>query len=133
MSYNLRGCLYGRGSNPLGMASPTKRTGFHLAFTWVKPALQPGLARLAESPGLTTYIFPRTPESDCCVQVFILYPTHKQIACEMKSADQDNFCRVQWRSHAIGQAGARAPATWICALVITLQLTFAVLYSKHSL
>ena len=38
----------------------------------------PGLARLAESPGLTTFIFPQNPESDFCVQVFILYPTHKQ-------------------------------------------------------
>ena len=50
-------------------ASPTKSAGFHLAFTWEKPALL---------PGLTTFIFPRNPESDICVQVFILYPTHKQ-------------------------------------------------------
>ena len=39
---------------------------------WEKSALLPGLARLAESPGLTTFIFPRNPESDICVQVFIL-------------------------------------------------------------
>ena len=52
--------------------------GFHRAFTWGKPILLPGLARLAESPGLTTFIFQRNPESDICVQVFILYPTHKE-------------------------------------------------------
>ena len=40
--------------------------------TWEKPALLPGLARLVESPGLTTFIFRRNPESDICVQVFIL-------------------------------------------------------------
>ena len=38
----------------------------------------PGWLCLAESSGLTTFIFPRNPESDTCVQVFILYPTHKQ-------------------------------------------------------
>ena len=79
-------------------ASPTKRAGFHLAFTWEKLALLPGLARLAESLGLTTFIFPRNLESDICVQVFILYATHKQTACEMKSylknTGQDNLCRV---------------------------------------
>ena len=32
----------------------------------------------------------------------------------------------------LGHAGARAPAVQICALAITLQLTF-VLYSKHRL
>ena len=77
----LRGCLHGEGQGqpyPLGTASPTKRAGFHLAFTWEKLALLPGLARLAKSPGLTTLIFPRNPEPDICVQVFILYPTHKQ-------------------------------------------------------
>ena len=57
---------------------PTKRDGFHLAFTWEKLALLPGLARLAEPLGLTTFIFPRNSESDICVQVFILYPRHKQ-------------------------------------------------------
>ena len=67
-----RGCLRGGGPALL------KRVGFHLAFTWEKLALLPGLARLAESPGLTTFIFPRNPESDICVQVFILQPTHKQ-------------------------------------------------------
>ena len=42
-------------------------------------ARAPSLNRaLAESPGLTTFIFLRNPESDICVQVFILYPTHKQ-------------------------------------------------------
>ena len=55
---------------------PSKRDGivkllFQLAFTWEKPALLPGLTPLAESPGLTTYISPRNPESDICVQVFI--------------------------------------------------------------
>ena len=44
----------------------------HLPFTWEKPAPLPGLARLAESPGLTTFIFRRNRESDICVQVFIL-------------------------------------------------------------
>ena len=39
-------------------ASASKRAGFNIAFTWEKPALLPGLARLAESPGLTTFIFP---------------------------------------------------------------------------
>ena len=65
-------------ASPLGRASPSKRAGFHLAFTWEKPALPPGLARLAESPGLIIFIYPRNLESDICVQVFILYPTHKQ-------------------------------------------------------
>ena len=55
------------------------RAAFHLVFTCMeKLALLPGLACLAESLGLTTFIFPRNPESDICVQVFILYPTHKQ-------------------------------------------------------
>ena len=67
----LKCCLW---ASPLGRTSPTKRAGFHLAFTWEKLAPLPGLARLAESPGLTTFIFPRNPESDIC----ILYPTHKQ-------------------------------------------------------
>ena len=74
----LRWCLHGGGPALFGMASPTKRAGFHPAFTWEKPALLLGLARLAESPWLTTFIFRRNPESDICVQVFILYPTHKQ-------------------------------------------------------
>ena len=66
------------GRSPLDRGSPGKRAGFHLAFTWEKPALLPGLARLAESPGLTTFIFPRNPESDIC----------------LKNAGQDNLCRV---------------------------------------
>ena len=38
--------------SPLGRASPSKRAGFHLAFTWEKPAsCMPGLARLAEPSG----------------------------------------------------------------------------------
>ena len=57
------------GRASLGRASPTKRAGFHLAFPWEKPALL---------PGLTTFIVPQNPESDICVQVFILYHTHKQ-------------------------------------------------------
>ena len=48
--------------SPFGRASHTKRAGFHLAFTWEKPALLPGLARLAESPELTKFIFPRNQE-----------------------------------------------------------------------
>ena len=32
-----------RRASPLGKASPTKRVGFHLAFTWEKPALRGGL------------------------------------------------------------------------------------------
>ena len=69
-----------RRASPLTRAtcSPTKRARFHLAFTWRKPALLPGLARLAESPGLTTFIFPQNPEPDICIQVFILYPTHNK-------------------------------------------------------
>ena len=67
-----RGCLNGGGASALGRASPTKRAGFHLAFTWEKAAFLLGLARLAESPGLATFIFPRNPESDICVQVFTL-------------------------------------------------------------
>ena len=38
------------------LSSPTKRAEFYHAFTWEKPDLLPGLARLAESPGLTTFI-----------------------------------------------------------------------------
>ena len=60
-----RGCLYGGG--------PALLVGLGLIrgldFTWEKPALL---------PELTTFIFPRNPESDICVHVFILYPTHKQ-------------------------------------------------------
>ena len=42
--------------------SPSKRAGFCLAFTWEKPALLPGLARLAESHGANNYInFPTKP------------------------------------------------------------------------
>ena len=55
-----------------------KRAGFRFAFLWEKPVLIPGLTRLAESLGLTKCIFPRNPESDNCVQFFILTPTHKQ-------------------------------------------------------
>ena len=62
-------------ASPLGRASPTKRAGFHLAFTWEKLALLPGLARLAKSPGLTTFNFPR---NILYPFIFILYPTHKQ-------------------------------------------------------
>ena len=32
-------------------------------------------------PGITranTFISPRNPESDICIQVFVLYPTHRQ-------------------------------------------------------
>ena len=61
-----------------GQPALPRGSGFHLAFTWKKPALLPGLAHLAESPGLTTFTYLRNPESDICVQVFILYPTHKQ-------------------------------------------------------
>ena len=41
---------------PLGTASPSKRAGFHLAFTWEKLALLAGLVRLAESPELTLHL-----------------------------------------------------------------------------
>ena len=53
----------------MGKASPPTRAG--------------SLSRVIRA--LTTFIFPRNPESDTCVQVFILYPTHKQTACEMKT------------------------------------------------
>ena len=52
-----------RRASLLGRGSPSKRAGFHLAFTWEKPALLPGMARLVKSPGLTTFIFPRNLES----------------------------------------------------------------------
>ena len=56
-----KGVFTWRRASPLGRASPTKRAGFHLAFTWEKQALLPGLARLAESP-LANYIyFPKNP------------------------------------------------------------------------
>ena len=56
---SLRGCLHGGGPALLvGLALPRG-----LDFTWEKLALLPGLARLAESPGLTTFISPRNPES----------------------------------------------------------------------
>ena len=45
----------------IGRASPSERAGFHPAFKWEKPALLPGLACLAKSPRLTTFIFPRNP------------------------------------------------------------------------
>ena len=51
--------------------SPSKRTGFHPAFT--KPALLPRLARLVEiTRDIYTFIFPRNTASDISVQVFIL-------------------------------------------------------------
>ena len=65
--------IYGGGLALLvGLVLGRGLDGFHLAFTWEKPALLPGLARLTESPGLITLIFPQNPESDICVQVFIL-------------------------------------------------------------
>ena len=67
-----KGVFIWRRASPLGRTSPSKRDGFHPTFTWEKPALLPGLACLAESPGLTN------PESDICVQVSILQRTHKQ-------------------------------------------------------
>ena len=62
----LRGCLYGgldftsclHGISQVGGAG--------------------SLSRVTRVNYLTTFIFPRNPESDICVQVFILYPTHKQ-------------------------------------------------------
>ena len=75
-------------------ASPSKRAGFNPAFTW--------LVRLAESPGLTTFIFPRNPKSDICIQVFILHPTHKQTELVkgkviLKNAGQDKLARLTCR------------------------------------
>ena len=52
---SMKGVFAWRRASPLGR--------FHLPFTWEKPALL---------PGLTTFIFRRNPESDICVQVFIL-------------------------------------------------------------
>ena len=51
-----------RRASPVGRASPSKRTGYHLAFTWEKPALLhvPRLARLPKSPGLTIFILTQT-------------------------------------------------------------------------
>ena len=61
------------GGQPSCRASPTMQEGWISPRVYMgKPALLPGLARLAESLGLTTFIFPRNPESDICVQVFIL-------------------------------------------------------------
>ena len=60
-------------SSDLGRASPSKKVGFHLAFTWEKPALLLGLSHLSESPGLTTFIFPRNSESDT---LFSFYNLH---------------------------------------------------------
>ena len=67
-----KGVFIWRRASPLDRASRSKRAGFHLTFTWEKQALLPGLTRLAESLGLTTFILTRNPESDICVQVFIL-------------------------------------------------------------
>ena len=72
-SASFRRCLHGGGLALVGLAL-VQRAGFHLALTWEKPALLPGLAILAELPGLTTFISPRNLESDIC----ILYPTHRQ-------------------------------------------------------
>ena len=44
-------------TSTLTRASPSKSAGFHLAFILEKPALLPEMARLAESPGITTFIF----------------------------------------------------------------------------
>ena len=80
--------------------------GQHYQEGWISPRIYMGKASPPTRAGslsrviraLTTFIFPRNPESDTCVQVFILYPTHKQTACEMKSylknTGQDNLCRV---------------------------------------
>ena len=64
------------GASRLGRASPSKKVGFHLAFTWEKPALLPGLVRLAESLGLTIFIFPRNSESNICVQLSFHFITY---------------------------------------------------------
>ena len=61
----VRGCLHGGGPALLVGLAPTKRAGFYMGKT-------NGLAHLAESPELTTFFFRRNPESDICVQVFIL-------------------------------------------------------------
>ena len=60
-SRTTKGVFICRRASPFGRAIHSKRARFHLAFTWEKPALLPGLVRLAESPGLTTFIFPRNP------------------------------------------------------------------------
>ena len=62
---NMVNTMYSKGVFTRRRASPSKRAGFHLAFTWEKPALL---------PGLSTFNSPRNPQSDIC----ILYPTHKQ-------------------------------------------------------
>ena len=71
---------------------PSKRDGivkllFHLAFTWEKPALLPGLAALAESSGLTTYIFPAKPGIRYLRTSFHFHNLHinKQNWCKIKS------------------------------------------------
>ena len=71
-----KGVFTWRRAIPLGRASTTRGLDFTSRLHGKKLALQPWLARLAESPRLTSFIFPRNPESDICVQVFILYPTH---------------------------------------------------------
>ena len=65
--------LYGRASLAL-----VRGARIHLAFTWEKLSLLTGLACLAESPRLITFIFPRNSESDICVHVLFYKPTHKQ-------------------------------------------------------
>ena len=56
------GVFIWRRDNPLDRTSFSKRARFRLAFTLEKPAFLPGLARLAESPRLTTFqYFPTKP------------------------------------------------------------------------
>ena len=68
--------------------------GLHLAFTWEKPDRLGGLARLAESPWLTTFIFPQNP---IFAYKFSFYNVHINKLAELvkRKAGQDKLCRVQ--------------------------------------
>ena len=60
-------------------ASPSKRAGFHLAFTWGKPSPPTRAGSLSRFTRANYIYFPTKPGIRYLrIQGFILYPTHKQ-------------------------------------------------------
>ena len=68
VTLSYRGCLYGGRPALLAGLGLVKGLDF-TSRTWENPPLLLCLARLAETPALTKFIFPRNPEFDIWVQV----------------------------------------------------------------
>ena len=75
-SMQTKGVFIWRKASPLGRASPSKKAGFHLAFTWKKPALLPGLARLAELPGFKLHLVSHETRNPIFAYKFSFYNLH---------------------------------------------------------